>query len=81
MRSKFTILCGDYEHLKLEHKDEIGNFLSNTGEIPGNTVCILAKLTVIGKRISNLPVFASFITGKWINTVIFLGISKFFTGI
>jgi len=23
VRSKFTILCGDYEHLKLEHKDEI----------------------------------------------------------
>ena len=74
MRSKFTILCGDYEHLKLEHKDEIGKFFVNTGEIPGNTVCILA---VIGKRISNLPVFTSFITGKWINTVIFLGISKF----
>ena len=24
VRSKFTILCGDYEHLKLEHKDEMG---------------------------------------------------------
>merc|ERR1711970_668918 len=23
VRSKFTILCGDYEHLKLEHKDEL----------------------------------------------------------
>jgi len=38
VRSKFTILCGDYEHLKLEHKDEIGKFFVNTGEIPGNTV-------------------------------------------